>query len=911
MLQVAVHSTAKILCTWLIVMTAAVWTGALAESALQNAPAPEEIIVTGTRIERADIDSVGPVTVLDAADIAATGISSLEVLLQRLPAVAGFGGNQTNAYWTANGYGTTQVNLRGLGINRTLVLINGRRVVFGGTGANSSVDLSMIPVALIERIEVLKDGASTAYGADAVAGVVNLITKQSFAGLEITGKFGQTEQRDGQERRFDLTWGRAGERGSLMANFSYQENRASPLSDRVPCPLAANSRSVCRGSSSTIGGRATLPAGARLPDRRVLTENTRINFNQNRGGDGDFYEVFDIARHGFNYNPYFNAVQPIERFTFSAFGRYALTAKHSWFSELTYTRRDSGQPASPATLRNMAYRADHPTNPTGVDFILERRRLLENGARRFRQDVKIWRLVTGLEGALNDLWSYDLAFNWGRNTATEEVLNTINTQRVRQTLDTATCGVNGIPCADYLGFGDVSRAVLDYIGFDQKGSGGNQQLSASANIRGELLSLPAGPLDFAAGVEWREDKGWRRPDPLVRAGVALGNQLDAITGKSALHEAYAEAHIPVIDAWPGVQALDVNLALRYSDYRLFGAADTYKAGFNWQINDAVKLRGTLSTAFRVPNVPELFGGVSEGNLITTDPCSGYGALSPSSVVYRNCLAAGVAPGYTQLGGTILTNRGGNRELQPESADIHTLGLVVEPLAGLSFTVDYFDIDIKDAVREVSGSNKLAACYNSPGLSHEFCAAAHHTRNRTNGDVNFLSTQRFNTGNEVMQGFDLGAAFEFGLAALSHSLSVQATYLKKYQSTAFNGDEPFVFHGFIGDGRGGYPRWRAHASLTSYAERWSGTYSVQMIGKGRDFNAAVGIGARMPRVFYHNLQLSYAAGIFNDALDISIGIDNLFDEKPPRVASWTDGNTDTMTYDLAGRRAYMRLSYSMD
>jgi len=183
--------------------TAAVDAGAAATTSL------DKVQVTGSRIsmKQAQISGVGPVTVIDAETIQRSGAISAETLLQRLPASAGTAGNQTSAYWTGNGYGTTQVNLRGLGINRTLVLLNGRRVVNGGTGANSSVDLNMIPVALIERVEVLKDGASAIYGADAVAGVVNIITKTGLKGGEASVRHGQTSRGDGDETAVDLSWG--------------------------------------------------------------------------------------------------------------------------------------------------------------------------------------------------------------------------------------------------------------------------------------------------------------------------------------------------------------------------------------------------------------------------------------------------------------------------------------------------------------------------------------------------------------------------------------------------------------------------------------------------------------------------------------------------------------------------------
>jgi iron complex outermembrane receptor protein len=871
----------------------------------------EEVVVTGSRIKRKDLTSVGPVTVLNEEMIESTGVTSLEVLLQRLPAAAGFGGNQTNAYWVSNGWGTPQINLRGLGVNRTLVLVNGRRVVFGGTGANSAVDLSMIPMSLISKVEVLKDGASATYGADAVAGVVNLITKKEFNGLEVEGKFGMTDEGDGEEYLVDVTWGTSSEAGSLMVNMSYQDNKASPLADdsRAPCPVApdGNGGFVCSGSSSTIGGRATLPAGAMLPDGTILTAPTRINFNQEPGGDGDFYEPYNGAKHGFNYNPYFNAVQPIERFSFSTIGSYNLGDNTRLFAELMYTHRESMQPASPATLVDIAYSADHPTNPTGVDFVLERRRLLENGARDFLQEVDTWRVVTGVEGEINDRWSYDVAFNWGRNTGIDAIANNINMQRFYETLDPTTCGSGGVPCGDYLGYGDVSQEVLDYIVFNQQGTGGNEQISVSANISGELFELPAGVIGIAGGAEWREEKGWRKPDSLVQAGLALGNQEDPISGKTKAKEIYAEIHVPVLADLPLVQSLDLDAAIRYSDYDLFGGDTNYKIGMNWQVMNALKLRGTYTTAFRIPNVPELFGGVSEGNLTTTDPCSGYASLPSSSVVYQNCQAAGVPTNYVQLGNTILTDRGGNPDLQPESAKSLTLGMVLQPVEGLSFTVDYFDIEIEDAIRETPGSTKLSICYNSPNLSHVFCGTDHHTRNPVNGDINYLSTQKTNTGREVMKGIDFGAVYNFGAFGLNHLLDVNATYLAKYESTAFDGDTPFEYDGYIGGGNGGYPHWRSTASLTTSGEKWSGTYSVQMIGAGDDFNATEGPGSHMSAVFYHNIQFAYNV---NDALKVSVGIDNLFQKDAPYVASWTDGNTDTMTYDLAGRRGYLRVTYKL-
>ncbi|MEX5747651.1 TonB-dependent receptor plug domain-containing protein [Massilia sp. X63] len=339
----------------------------------------ERVQITGSRINlrQEQLSGVGPVTVIDAETIQRSGAISVETLLQRLPSSAGTAGNQSSAYWTSNGYGTTQVNLRGLGIDRTLVLLNGRRVVSGGTGANSSVDLNMIPVAMIERIEVLKDGASAIYGADAVAGVVNIITKKAIDGVEASVRYGKTERGDGDEKSADLVWGTRSERGSLMGSLNYSESGAVNLASRAPCSLFEDDGElVCSGSSSTIGGRA------RLADGR------RVNFNQDPNGNPGGFETYSAAKHAYNSNPFLNAVNPIKRVGVSAFGNMRLTDRVDMFSELMFTNRKSEQLATPGAIgvyRPIEIAASHPINPTGQNLTLERRRVAEVGPRYFFQ----------------------------------------------------------------------------------------------------------------------------------------------------------------------------------------------------------------------------------------------------------------------------------------------------------------------------------------------------------------------------------------------------------------------------------------------------------------------------------------------------------------------------------------------
>ncbi|WP_454831009.1 TonB-dependent receptor [Pseudoxanthomonas wuyuanensis] len=872
------------------------------ESHTGPAATMETVKVTGSHIKRAQISGVGPVTVVDAETIQRSGATTVETLLQRLPASAGFAGNQTNAYWAGNGYGTTQVNLRGLGISRTLVLLNGRRIVNGGTGANASVDLNVIPVALIERIEVLKDGASAIYGADAVAGVVNIITKQDFDGGQVGVRYGETFQGDGADYAFDLSWGTRSDRGSMMAAISYSESEAVNMASRAPCGLGeVDGRLECVGSSATIGGRARLADG------------TTVNFNQDPGGDGDFYEPYSSI-HNYNGNPSLNAVNPIKRLSFSAFGDMVLGDDLNLFTELMFTNRRSNQLATPGSIgqyRAINIAADHPTNPTGQDLVLQRRRLEEAGPRHFYQETDTFRAVLGLEGRFGTGWEWNAAINWGRNTGIDGSSNVANLDRVDQTLNTAICSTApgaAIPCADYLGYGDVTREVLDYILFTTRDTGGNEQRSFTANLSGQLFEMPAGWVGFAAGVEARKDRGWRDPDQLTQLGIANSNAQQRIDGEYEAREAFAEFAVPLLQGLALADSLTFNAAVRYSDYDLFGSDTNYKVGLDWQVVPSFKLRGIYSTAFRVPNVPELFGGVAEGNLTTADPCSGWSSQPASSALYQNCQAHGVPAGYTQLGNTILTTTGGNIDLEPEDARTTTLGAVWTPgfAPGLTLTLDYYDIKIDNAIRSVAGSTKLALCYNTPNLAHPFCDSSNFTRNPVTGEVDFLSAQPVNTASERVSGIDLGMLYELNMAGWDTTLNFDLSYLDRYDSVPYPGGDRIDYAGKITGGQGSFTHWRAFTSLAMARDAWSGSYSLQYIGSADDINAAPGdIGDHAPSVTYHNVQLKYAV---SEAFDVSLGIDNLFDKDAPFIQSYTDANTDTMTYDLLGRRWYARIGY---
>lgn len=855
--------------------------------------------ITGSHITAAQSSSTGPITTIDQEAIARSGATSLEALLQQLPISAGYAGNQSNAYWGINGNGATHVNLRGLGINRTLVLLDGHRLANGGTGANAAVDLNAIPLAMVERIEIFRDGASAIYGADAVAGVVNIITHIGLEGGEASVRYGETSKQDGAEQASQVSWGTSGEQGSLLFNLSYSDSDAINMATRAPCGLGeAAGELVCIDSGNTIGGRARLADGQ------------RVNFNQIAGGDGNFYEPYSASKHNFNANPYLNAVNPISRISLSGKGEYRFNEQTRLISTLIYTERESEQLASPGTLglqRPIRLAADHPTNPTGQALVLERRRLLEAGARDFYQDVTYYYGLVGLEGKLGEGWNWQTALGWSRNTGSDGWTNVANLDRVDQSLDTSVCSNApgaSIPCGDYLGYGDLPPQLLNFLMLDTIDHGGNEQQSLTANLNGELMELPAGLLQLATGVELRRDKAWRDPDPLTQAGISNNNPQQPVAGQLKAIEGFVEARVPLLKDLPGVEFLELSGALRYSDYDHFGDNTNYKLGLNWQLMPSLQVRSNHGSAFRTPNIPELFSGEQKLALITRDPCNNWSSLPASSTVYQNCQAAGVPANYQQLVTSVLTTLGGNAELKPEEAQTRTLGIQWQPAFAvpITLTLDYFNIRIDEAIASIDGNTRLAACYNSSYMSHPFCSANHFTRNPPSGEINFLSTRLINAAREQQEGIDLGLFSEFALGSWQAKLDWESSYLQHYKIQLYSGAPNIDYAGKVTSGRGSYFQWRSLARLTLARGDWSGAYSVQYLDSGEQPDVPPeAIGAHQPSVTYQHLQVQYQA---SPAWQLSLGINNLFDRRAPFVTNWLDVNTDTMTYDVAGRRGYI-------
>lgn len=856
----------------------------------------EEVYVTGSRIKRADIDGIGKVDVVTSEDFARIGAVSIDQLLKSSPFTAGAqAGTESNYLSAMEGYGTASVNLRGLGPNRTLVLVNGRRFVAGGSGANSIVDLNAIPVNMIDRVETLLDGSSAIYGADAVAGVVNIITKRSMEGFQADATYGITERGDAESMDASLAFGRESERSGFIVSLNYTDRQEARSKDRgfSQCFFEEeDGEKFCSGSSSTAGGRGT-------------TETLgNVQFNQDPNGDGDSFVPYSFAAHAFDFQEYFNLSAPYDRMNVSANGHLELGNGVRLFMENTYSDRSSNTEASPASFANLLFSATYPSNPTGEALTLRRRMVEEGfGARIWEQEVSLFRTVLGVEGETGGGWSWEVSANYGKSESDEIFTNAIDVENLLATMNEADC-VNPGPtqCVDWFGINDPSPEALAFINATVPTVGENVQTSILANVSGELFDMPAGAVGFAAGVEYRRDEGsYRRTftRPVLSGG---GGSTDPIDADLSSTEVFAEASLPL------AERLNLNLAARYSDYSDFDSEFTYKIGGDWLVTDALRLRSTYSTSVRTPNIRELYTTELLNFTTFVDPCDQWETSSDANL-RANC-AADVGAGFAQGELFIEVDYPGSLALSPEEAETFTFGVVLEPqsVEGLAVTLDYYQIDIEDSIRNVPPTAALEQCYFSENKSHPTCDDVF--RDPFSGDVVFLVVPLVNAATEKMRGVDLGVRYLFQAGGSDFRVDWDTSYLDQFDIDFVGARSTLEWAGTISNGEGGngsYTQWRSNFRIGIDRGDWGASYQCSYIGEAdsqfqRIGATAPGVGS----VTYHSLEGSLRLG---EDLLLRAGVNNLLDEDPPYYTDAIDQNTDPFTYDLLGRRYFLSATYT--
>lgn len=743
----------------------------------------DRIEVLGSRIRRVEGETALPVLSITRQEIERTGLTQLADIMRELSVNGPSLSLNTN---NGNTSGNSSVNLRNCASNRTLVLVNGRRWV-SNNGLDGTVDLSSIPLAAVDRIDVLKDGASALYGSDALCGVINIQTRTNFEGAQATAYIGRYQQGDGEREAYSFTIGGASDRWSGLLNMSYTQQDEVSAGDRAisAVPLFGFPANVSSpGRASPVGpfGNFNVPGRGNItldPNRPGCQVNQVCAPTV---GTTDFRN-YNFLTDGYNFAPDNHLVQPQK--TYALFGQasYQLMDAVRFSTEVFYNHRLgeaqlAAQPLSPLTIS-----AQSVYNPFGVNIIGGAFRPADF-PRIFGQEQDTWRFSGAFDGSfeLADRYFYwDAGYTYAENRQLQPKNGFYFSTRVAQATGpsfidgtgVARCGTptaiiaGCVPMNVMGGPAGFTQAMFDYIAVNPKNVQRSSQESFTANLNGDLFSLPAGQIAFAVGFEHRVEEGSSEPDPLTAAGLVLGdNPFLPTRGSYKVDEVYAELNIPLLADATFAKLLDVSLAARYSDYSTFGDTTNPKVSLRWQPGDEVMVRGSWGEGFRAASVSELFAGQATGRPAFQDPCSATNPQFIASAATRaQCAATGVPAGFvSQLGQTFATT-GGNPNLQPETSVSKTLGVVYSPswAQGLDLYLDWYNLEIKNAIGSLATSTIINECYVQ--LNQNSCSLI--TRDTTGavngnpGEISRILATNINfIGGLETEGYDFGAAYRF-------------------------------------------------------------------------------------------------------------------------------------------------------
>ena len=812
--------------------------GADASAAPQGA-----IVVTGSRISNPNLELASPVSVVSSDDLELAQTNVAEEFLRELPSAVPSVGSAVN---NGNG-GASFVNLRGIGSNRNLVLLDGRR--FTPADTTGRVDLNNIPLAIIERTEILTGGATTTYGADAIGGVVNFITKRDFEGLEATASQQITERGDGNVFRADVTIGANFDdgRGNAVLSIGYQNQDAVYQGDRDFSIFNVGSFSGSpSGSSNAIPAVIVAPDGA--------DDNTTGFFGQL---SDDTTQLVGFTR-PFNFNPFNIFLTPFERFNIYGQARYEVSDAVEVFTQASFSKNTVSTIIAPGGsffntyninlnnpfipealavlyganegLTGAAYDAARntqfgPTLPDGTvnpDYVVTRssirRRTPEAGSRTSDYDTTLFHLVGGLRGAITDTINWEVSGSYGESEQIQQQSGFARFNRLQNSLLAIPDGNGGAVCIDasdgcapidlFGPLGDLgTQEAIDYV-FSL-----TQQVITQATLQqvqavfdGDLgFGISATPIAFAVGAEYRKytasqisDEASKTPGAVVGGGGAAPD----IDGSYNVKDVFGELVIPIVED-SFIRELTLELGGRYSDYSTAGGEFTWKAGGTFSPIDAITIRGNYQRSSRAPNIGELFSPVTTGlSNLAVDPCAGANPVG-NAALRATCVSQIVRAGASQAtaealignilqpaAGQINVTGGGNVDLGVETATTWTIGAVIEPMYNLSLTVDYFNIKIEDAITSPGVDDITGGCYNNPDPNSFFCQLI--SRSPTTGgldgspnEVLGLIQNLTNAGTIKTDGIDISLRYRTSLSDnIGFRFATDGTWTFKNEFEAF-------------------------------------------------------------------------------------------------------------------------------
>ena len=930
----------------------------------------EEITVTGSRIPARNLISSSPVTTVSQEEIAFQGVTRVEDMLNRLPQVYA-GQTSTQANGATN---TATVDLRGLGSVRTLVLINGRRMssgspLQGGLGA----DLNQIPSALVERVEVLTGGASATYGSDAVAGVVNFITKSDFEGfaLDYQYSFWQSDNTDSEVRGlsqaagFDLpeddvtdgfttdislTIGANTSDGSgnvtMYANYRDIHTVLSGYRDWNNCALGGNAGSFACGGSSTLPQGRFTDFGVNDPDSfDFIVAGTDFQVRQ-----GELY----------NYQPPNHLQRPDERWVVGALGHYNFNDSFEVYSEVSFMEDTSDSQIAPSGAFFVTN-----TLPCGNPFLSAQqfdqlcgqfglttadtqtvyigRRNVEGGNRTNLTSHTSNRIVVGARGEISDAWSYDVHLNTSQVTLSQTYLNDLSTTRIIRALNAVDDGNGNVVCQSVVDgtdpacipwnvfeTGAVAPDGQDPVqGYIAKGLFATGRVTTdigSGYVTGDLgqygIKLPTSDtgLQVVGGYEYRQEKILYNPDDGFQSGdgAGQGGATQPVEGGFAVKEFFGEIQVPLFEGYDLAQSVNLNLGYRYSDYNTDQETDTYKAAFDWSFNDQIRLRASYQRAVRAGNLRELFQpqGLNLFDM-PNDPCGPAMTYSQADCVNYTGLPANLYgnPGLDSPANQYNFLQGGNPTLEPEESDTTSFGGIWSPafLEGLTVSIDYFKIEVEQAIDTVPQTFTLDQCLQTG--DPVFCNNVNRAPNSGSlwaGTNGWIVGTNVNIGYFEREGVDIQIGYNTPIGnAGDLDFSLIGTSLMTADTQPTPASPVVECKGLWGhqDCDGAFADWQ-HTFRTTWATPWD--LDLSLLWR---YTSAVddesSVGANWDSFSWFDLAGTWQA---TDSVQLRLGVNNITDEDPPISSNAGivpgNGNGWPSVYDGLGRYIFMGISLEL-
>lgn len=875
----------------------------------------DTVTVTGSLVRRVDVETASPVAVVDRQQIQQSGKQTLGDLLQSLPGIAGAATNpQVN---NGGGDGASTISLRGLGEQRTLLLIDGHRIL--------NNDVNSIPANMIERVEVLKVGASAVYGSDAIGGVVNFILRKNFEGGEVTANYGQASAGDGARHGGSFTFGKTWDRGNVVVGLDYnkQNEVSSANRDYSKYAMYLSSGSVYKGGSSrTPNGYYKIPASNALnPGGCNVDTNGQIAVT----GTGA-YHCYSSANDAYNYQALNLLMTPQERVNGFVLGSFNITDNLQAYVNAYHNHTMSHFAIAPlpfdAQSDGITIAADNAYNPFGVEFgpngYEYRSRFTSLGQREGFYDTSTDQDILGLKGTFGDSsWAWDANYNYGHYKQRNWSHGYVDYSALQDAIDNGEINIFDQEAAST--WLNSHESIPRYATTTIK-----RQWEASAN--GSLWDLPAGTMQLAVGALYRKENlnytvsGNAVMDEDRTCAISSEACSSPMSGGFNVKEAYAQLYVPVLEQSSPVGALSVTLSDRFSDYSSVDSTNN-SASFQleWRPIKDLMVRGTVSQVFRAPTLTDLYAGPGANSPTFTDPCIGYSGTGHENAC-SGVSAGWEGSGLSQTSAVTSGSRYVGYDLKPEKGTSYDYGIIYSPdfAPGLSINVDWWKVKLDDLIQEISAQTVADLCYNDE--SSPYCSYIHRypSSSVSAGNIDYIETPVINIGKLNTQGIDFGANYALPETRWGKfNFALDSTYLQRYDIDT--GDTVIHMAGKYNSSYGNYARWRARGQIGWKLGSWDATWTSRWIGKiqvgSTDLSENMSADASTKGVvlnygsyMYHSLQLGYDMTDAN--LRFDLGVDNLTNKQPPVLYqnNVLNANTDVSTYDTIGRYYWMRATY---